>query len=283
MGSVTAAAQSLGLSQPAVSHMLAQLERDLGFKVFDRVKGRLVSTAQALLLYEEVDMAFHGFERVKALAQDIAAVNAGQLRVVAPPTFAEGPLVPAVASFMRKHPKIHVTVSSRTRPTTMEMVASRAADCGIGKLPIDHGDIWVRPLLSTETVCVLPSGHPLLAKKTIGPKDLKDEALIMIGRTGVARIQLREAFRVANVTPNIRLETNNVGLACAMTGEGIGIAIVNELLARNSRWLGVEMRPFRPRILNKYGFMTSARVRETLVTEAFYQHYLTCLKTKLKL
>ena len=102
----------------------------------------------------------------------------------------------------------------------------------------------------------------------------------MIGRAGIARIQLREAFRAANITPNVRLETNNVGLACALTGEGIGIAIVNELLARNSRWMGVEMRPFRPRIINQYGFMTSARVRETAVTEAFYQHYLTQLKRR---
>ena len=279
-GSVTGAAQVLGMSQPAVSRLLAQLEGDLGFRVFDRVKGRLVPTAHALVLYEEVDMAFHGLERVRALAQDIVSINAGHLRVVAPPTFAEGPLVPVIASFMRAHPKIQVAMASRTRPTTMDMVATRAADCGIGKLPIDHADIRVRPLLSTETICVLPRRHPLLARKTIRPTDLAGEPLIMIGRAGIARIQLREAFRAANITPNVRLETNNVGLACALTGEGIGIAIVNELLARNSRWMGVEMRPFRPRIINQYGFMTSARVRETAVTEAFYQHYLTQLKRR---
>ncbi|MGP1664572.1 MAG: LysR family transcriptional regulator, partial [Rhodanobacter sp.] len=92
LGSVTAAARHLGLSQPAVSRLLAQFEADLGFKLFHRSKGRLVPTSQALLLFEEVDLALQGIERISVLAGDIRQTNVGQLRVVAPPSFAEGPL-----------------------------------------------------------------------------------------------------------------------------------------------------------------------------------------------
>ena len=62
LGSVTSAARALGLSQPAVSRLLAQFETGLGFKLFHRSKGRLLPTSQALLLYEEVDLALQGIE-----------------------------------------------------------------------------------------------------------------------------------------------------------------------------------------------------------------------------
>ena len=125
LGSVTAAARSLGFSQPAVSRLLAQFEAELGFKLFHRSKGRLLPTSQALMLFEEVDLALQGVERINVLAEDIRQTNAGQLRVVAPPSFAEGPLVKLVATFLTLHPKIHINIDSRTRPTVMKLVAIR--------------------------------------------------------------------------------------------------------------------------------------------------------------
>jgi DNA-binding transcriptional LysR family regulator len=169
LGSVTAAARSLGFSQPAVSRLLAQFEAELGFKLFHRSKGRLLPTSQALMLFEEVDLALQGVERINVLAEDIRQTNAGQLRVVAPPSFAEGPLVKLVATFLTLHPKIHINIDSRTRPTVMKLVATRTADCGFGKLPLDHPGIRLRPLISSPTVCVLPPAHPLSAgKRAIG-------------------------------------------------------------------------------------------------------------------
>ncbi|CAM5255999.1 LysR family transcriptional regulator [Rhodanobacter lindaniclasticus] len=274
LGSATAAARSLGLSQPAVSRLLAQFEAGLGFKLFHRSKGRLLPTSQALMLFEEVDLALQGIERVNVLARDLRQTNAGQLRVVAPPSFAEGPLVKLVASFLAEHPKIHINIDSRTRPTVMNLVATRTADCGFGKLPMDHPGIRLRPLVSSPTVCVLPPTHRLAkGRRPLGARDLAGEPLILVGhRGGDTRAQIAQAFQQAGVHPLVRLETRNVGAACALAAEGIGIAVVNELLSRHSLWTGVCIRPFEPAILQEYVFMSSANVRETPLTEAFYAH-----------
>lgn len=66
-GSATAAGQRLGMTQPAVSRMIAQLEQRVGFELFYRDRGRLVPTKDALLLAEEVDLALAGLDRVTAL------------------------------------------------------------------------------------------------------------------------------------------------------------------------------------------------------------------------
>jgi len=271
-GSVTAAAEALELSQPSVSRLLAGLERDLGFPIFHRRKGRLEPTPQAMLLYEEVDLAITSLDRVNAVARDLHAPDAGHLRIVAPPTFAEGPLVPLLASFMDSHPRVRVKLDSRTRPTTLDMVAGRAVDCGFGKLPITHPGIRNRPLVKTESVCAIALGHPLLDMDTLSPRELAGTDLILIGQGGETRARIETAFRDARVTPRVRMETHNVGAACAFAAKGIGVALVNELLAESYQHLGIELRQFRPSIPHEYVFMTSAGVRETPVTNAFYEH-----------
>ena len=274
-GSATAAARQLGLSQPAVSRLIAQLEREIGFRLFHRVKGRLVPTPQAQLLFEEVDVAFLGIERVQSLVRDMRELNTGQLRIVAPPSFAEGPLVAVVRAFMAAHPKVAVSLDSRTRPTTMNLVATRTADCGFGKLPIDHAGIITRPLVVNGTACALARRHPLARRRELGPADLAGEKLIMIGRGGETRRQIEEAFRGAGVELRAQLETHNVGAACAFAAAGAGIALVNDMLARFYLDRGIVLRPFRPRVLHEYVFMTSASVPETPLVGAFYE---TCRK-----
>lgn len=271
-GSVTAAAEALELSQPSVSRLLAGLERELGFPIFHRRKGRLEPTPQAMLLYEEVDLAITSLDRVNAVARDLHSPDAGQLRIVAPPSFAEGPLVPLLTSFMRDHPRVRVKLDSRSRPTTLEMVAGRAVDCGFGKLPITHPGIRHRPLVKTESACAIAHGHPLLEYDTLGPKDLAGAELILIGQGGETRVRIETAFRDSGVQPRVRMETHNVGAACAFAAQGIGVALVNELLADAYRHLGIELRQFRPSIPHEYVFMTSAGVQETPVTLAFYEH-----------
>ena len=274
LGSVTAAARSLKLGQPAASRLLAQLETAVGFKLFDRHKGRLSPTPQALMLFEEVDLALQGVERVGALARDILDTNVGQLRVVAPPSFAEGPLVKLMAGFLAKHPKIHVDIDSRTRPTVMNLVATRTVDCGFGKPPMDHPGIRQRPLVRSPTVCVLPPDHPLSSsRRPLAARQLAGQPLILVGnRNGDTRTRIDLAFQQAGVRPSVRLETHNVGAACALAAAGVGIAIVNELLTRSSLWTGVGVRRFEPLIEQEYVFMSSANVRESLLTEAFYAH-----------
>ncbi|NCT82083.1 MAG: LysR family transcriptional regulator [Comamonadaceae bacterium] len=274
LGSMTEAARSLGMSQPGMSRLLAALEAELGFKLFDRVNGRLQPNSRAQALYEEVDIALQGMERIGALAEDLQKLSAGHLRIVAPPTFAEGALVPVLADFQRLHPQLRISVLAHLRPTAMHMLAARAADCGIGKLPCEHPDIRVRGLLQTRVTCVLPPGHPLLAKPSLTPRDLADEPLILIGHSSTTRSRLLDVFRRHRVMPQARSETNNTSVACAMAEAGVGIALVDELLARNRRPDAAGfMRPLVPELSTEFGFLTARNAREDRTVEAFFAFY----------
>ncbi|OXH86866.1 LysR family transcriptional regulator, partial [Burkholderia multivorans] len=78
---VTRAARDLHISQPAVSRLIADLEARVGFVLFERQQGRFTPTAQARVLYEEVERAFIGLDRVAQAAEQIRAMRRGTLRV----------------------------------------------------------------------------------------------------------------------------------------------------------------------------------------------------------
>ena len=88
-GSVTHAAQSLNLSQPAVSKMLAELEHQLGFQLFQRSRGSaLTVTPEADAFYYEVERSFSGIAALKRVAEDIRNMATGTLRIAALPALA---------------------------------------------------------------------------------------------------------------------------------------------------------------------------------------------------
>jgi len=267
-GSATAAARKLGISQPAISRLLAQCEAQVGFEIFHRENGRLIPTPEATMLYEAVDAALGRLERVAAMAENISAFRIGELRIVAPPSLVEGALSRSVAAFLKLHPDVRVTIDPRDIDTARELVAARSADLGFYPPGVYPG-LHYEKFIESESVCVLPPDHPLCAHEVLGPAQLGGEPLVLTGKGRRGRHLIDDAFRRAGVYPRVRLETHTVGSACVFAGLGVGIAIVNELMARDYVSRGVVLRPFRPRVLHEYAFMTATAAPPSRVTQAF--------------
>jgi DNA-binding transcriptional LysR family regulator len=271
-GSATAAAQQLGITQPAVSRLLGQLESRIGFPLFYRSKGRLVPTDEALAYYKEVDIALQSMERVHQLADNLGNENFGELSLVAPPSLAETILPRLIAAFLQEHPRVHVNLDSQSVETARDMVALRAVDCGFVRMPAGFPGLSCEALIRSGSVCVIPSAHPLAKRKKIQMHQLDREPLIMLGKGRQSRRDVEDAFRAAGIKPQVRVETHTVGSACALARGGVGIAIVNEMLGLQYRGEGIEFRALLPRIHNEYGFMSSTEVPMTRVTRRFLEH-----------
>ena len=88
-GSISGAARLLGISQPAVSRMLATTEKQLGLNLFERVRGRLQPTAEGHALFEEIEKTQRMMQRVNDLADALAGHGAGVLRLTSIPSLAQ--------------------------------------------------------------------------------------------------------------------------------------------------------------------------------------------------
>ena len=190
-GSANRAARALGITQPAVSRSLAKLETDLGLALFDRSRHRLEPTPEAIRLYDEVENAFAGVERVLNTAQDIRDLGEGQLRIATIPSLTRALIRPAVARFLARYPGLNVSLEVRTNRIVVEWVAAHQVDLGIATLPVNHPGLAVKPLFAPRAVCVMPGNHRLAAKRT-APVVLR--SALRIRSALMVRVRRRSAF-----------------------------------------------------------------------------------------
>ncbi|MDU6377010.1 MAG: LysR family transcriptional regulator, partial [Bradyrhizobium sp.] len=136
-GSASRAAELLDITQPAVSRAIAELERSVGFALFDRSGGRLSPTAEARLLFAEVDRAFVGLDRIRAEAARIRDFGAGAIRIASLSAFANTLMPKAIHAFNKRHPGVPVTLQIRASSVVRELVASGSFDLGIAADEVD--------------------------------------------------------------------------------------------------------------------------------------------------
>lgn len=268
-GSATAAAKMLGLSQPAVSRLLQQLEEEVGFELFYRDRGRLIPTKDGVTLFDEVELALAGVARVSGLADDINSNAIGEIRLIAPPSFAEAVVPPIVAEFVRLHPGVRVSVDSRTIATTKSMIMTRVADCAFMRLPVDNDELQATRLVTSRTICVIPKDSPLAKFQSLSPNVIGSMPTIALGTGQAYGRQIEEAFRSRGCRQSVAVETHTTSSACALARQGIGIAIVNELLATGYLNSDVVAVPFEPAIFHDYAFITSAQTPKSRLVAEF--------------
>jgi len=241
---VTAAARLLCTSQPTVSRELAELERKLGFPLFDRVRGRLQPTARALTLLEEVQRSYQGLDHILAMAARLGAGGQAQLSIICLPVFSHAPLPAVCRRFLAGRPELSIAITPEESPVLEELLAEQRYDLGLTEHNNPPPGTRLEPLLEADELCVLPAGHPLLAKPVLHPADFAGERFVSLAAADPYRIQLDEVFRNHGVARTLALETHSAVSVCAMVREGLGLAVVNPLTALAFAGNGLELRPF---------------------------------------
>ncbi|MDR3671997.1 MAG: LysR family transcriptional regulator [Holophaga sp.] len=241
---VTAAARLLCTSQPTVSRELAELERQLGFQLFDRVRGRLQPNARALILLDEVQRSYLGLDHVLTMAARLSAGGQGQLSIVCMPAFSHAPLPAVCRRFLAGHPEVSIAITPQESPLLEELLAEQRHDLGLTEHNNPPPGTRLEPLMEADEMCVLPLGHPLLAKPVLQPADFAGQRFVSLAAADPYRIQLDEVFRNHGVARVMAMETHSAVSVCAMVREGLGLAVVNPLTALAFLGHGLELRRF---------------------------------------
>ncbi|MGY8632032.1 LysR substrate-binding domain-containing protein [Bradyrhizobium sp. 14AA] len=248
LGTITAAAEELHVSQPAVSRTLQQAERRLGFPLFLRRKKRLLATAEAQSLFPETVSAFAAFDVVQRRAGDLRAGRAGVLNIAAISAFANAVLPTAVAKFRRSRPDVVITLQSMSALQVTTHVANYHADLGLVIDSTAAPGVSVSDLWATDFGCVMPRTHPLASKLCVVPADIEPEALICLSRQLPLGIHAVRAFADADVPLKIAIEVSQSTVACALVRAGAGLALLDGLAMMGTPAPDLVMRPFDPAI-----------------------------------
>lgn len=245
-GSASRAAELLRITQPAVSRALVELEADLGFGLFDRVKGRLVPTPEGQMFFRDVNTSFVGLDRLRASAARIRDFGSGSLRIASMAAYGSTVVPKAIRAFRQKNPQIAITLQVLSSSTVRDLVANQQFDIGIAADEVDLSGVEHRVFSSFRAVLALPPGHPLAAKAVVGPSDLDGQPFIALAPEDRARHRITEILDSVGARPEIVVETPSAGTICALALEGVGMGLINPAAADGYAERGLVFRPFKP-------------------------------------
>ena len=248
-GSVTGAAHSLNVSQPAVSNVLKHMEQQLRFKLFERIGGRLHPTPEATDLLPDVNEIFGRIGTLNRVVQEMRDGRSGRLVLATSPTLVNAFLPRAVALFGKRSPGVRIAIQSLPTPLVVERVARREVDMGIVYAPVSDGGVEAEDLVTTELACVVPRKHALARKRVVKAADLEGYTLISMGATTRIGNLIEEACRKAGApVPDIGIEASSSLAACLMVSEGAGVGLVDRATSLSGKFGDLAFKSFAPRI-----------------------------------
>jgi len=257
LGSMTKAAESLGISQPAVSRLMLDFQEAVGFKLFRKSRGGAEPTEDARRLFVLVDKFFVGLEEMNQEVHAIRSLASGTVTIAAQGPYDNGLIPEVVALFRKRYPDIAIRLESQPQDRIAEWVASRRADIGIVSLPISSAAVTVRELVKMPALCVLPAGHPLAEKAAIRAEDLADESFVSFPRGAPFRFETDILFERKGIDRRMLTEATTHESVCNLVAAGLGVSIVSPYsphLRRNPR---LEFRPFTPAMPISLGMICS--------------------------
>jgi DNA-binding transcriptional LysR family regulator len=244
-GSVTAAAERLRITQPAVSKLIMELERSTRLALFVRKKRRLVPTQEAQLLYEEIERVYLGVDRIRRYATELREVKTGRAHIACLPSLGLSLMPVVIAQMAADIPAAHLTLHVRSSSRIVDWLLGQRVDLGISLVPVDHPSVEIESLVRTKAVCVLPRGHPLAARSRITPGDLQGQSFISLRRDDDAAEMINRILDDNGVVRKAALETNLSEVACRLVRAGAGVSIVDPFTAAR---FGdeIDVRSFEP-------------------------------------
>lgn len=240
--SVSAAAQALGVSQSALTQLLAGLERDCGFPLLVRNRGGVHLTPAGKALLPAVQQVSAADAHLRGRIQEVRERAGGTIRIATFKSVAVNWLPPMIKQFQVQHPEARFRLFDGAYAEVDAYVRSGTVDMGFISLPSElPGEIV--PVCSDRLLAVLPAGHPLAACEAVPVAAFGTEPVVsLIDSTN------RDALRVldaAHVHPDIRFQTADDYAMISMVESGLGICIAHELVLRSDHH-NVVVRPLDP-------------------------------------
>lgn len=250
-GTVTRAAERLGLTQPSVSRLVSDLEATLGYRLFERRRVRLVLADRGRLFLAEAERTLVALSRLADVGRELGRGGRGVLRIAAIPSLMQGLLPRAIGVFHQEAPDVLVELEEMLRGPMVRAVQQGTVDLGFASLPIGAQGMSIEAVAEAEAVCLLPEGHGLARKRVIRAQDLEGVSLIAGRQENMLRQRVDDAFARVGLRPRIAIVADGTPLAVALVAAGLGVAITHPVPER-ARPAGIVARQFLPHLAFSY-------------------------------
>ncbi len=250
--SFTKAAETLHMTQPAVTFQIRQLEEYFNTRLFDRTHNRISLTAAGERVFEYADRIIALYGEMDIRVRELTGDVSGILIIGASTTIAEYMLPSLLGTFKEKHPGINIRLKVSNSDGIVHMVEDNSVDVGIVESPIANKNLVVEVCWRDKLVFISPPQHPLAKKAKITAEDLLNLPFVCREEGSGTREFIVEYLAQNNMQLhdlNISLEVGNPEAVKSAVEAGLGVSIVSQATVVKELKLGsLAVRPLEPQL-----------------------------------
>ena len=250
--SFSAAAQTLFISQPAVSMHIKSLEEHFGTRLFDRNTQQVTITEAGSILYQYANKILSLQEEAERDISRLTGCIQGQLSLGASFTLGEYIIPRILGSFKRQHPQIRALLQVTNTEQIVNLVLKQELDLGLVENRVDNPALFVKPFLQDELIVVLPGEHPLAEQKFIPLDEFVALPLVLREEGSGTRKITEERLAEAGVNLlalNVVMELGSTEAVKGAVEAGFGVTVISKWAVQKELKLG-SLKPVRIKDVN---------------------------------
>jgi DNA-binding transcriptional LysR family regulator len=227
LGTFTAGAQRVHVTQAAISMQIQQLEKDLGARLFVRAPRHVMLTEAGEQLLQRARQILRDHDAAVDEIAELAGAERGRLRVGSASAMVTTDVLPRLLREVRKqHTRSEITVASGTSETLVQQILAGEIDLAFVSLPVEARGINTERLSQDQLVAIASPRHRLAKQRTISAYTLAGEKLILGERGGNTRRLIDQFFAQAGVNLQVSMELSRQAAIRRMVEEDMGVGIV---------------------------------------------------------
>ena len=230
-GSLSAAAEELFITQPAVTKGIQRLQEFYEIKFVDHIGKKLVLTDAGEALFEIAEKIFELESQAEESIRDFQQRKKGHIRILSSESFGEYYLPQIIIPFSKAYPLVRISMNILPTELVVENTATLNNDIGFISYPVNHRKLEVKEVLQDQLVIITPANHPLSKTPHVKADDLNGQFIIMHEQDSAPRRAIEDYVRKNNISVRIPLEMSSNRAIKRAVAEGLGIALISRKVA----------------------------------------------------
>lgn len=244
----TRAGAQVGLTQPAVSRCVTELEQQLGLKLLDRTTREVALTEAGRSLAARLDRVLDELDTVLLDVRGLATQRQGRVRVASSPTLSANLLPECIARCRLEHPGLELVLLDRIQNDALASVLAGEVDFGVVIDPPQSRDLHAQTILTEPFCLVCPASHPLAQRRSVRWSALAGEPLVLLDHASGSRRLIDDALAHHGVQAHVAQSVGHTTTIFRMLDAGLGISVVPRLALPPGGTPGLVARPLLPRV-----------------------------------
>ena len=228
---LSAAAEDLFITQPAVTKGIQRLQEFYDMKFVDHIGKKLILTDAGEVLYEIAEKIFELESKAEESIRDFQQRKRGRIRILSSESFGDYYLPRIIIPFSKTYPLVRITMSILPTEQVVDNTATLNSDLGFVSYPVEHKKLVVREVLEDQLVIITPPSHPLVSHPSLTHRHLEGQMLIMHEAGSAPRRAIENYIRKNNLSINVHLELSSNRAIKRAVEDGIGIALISRRVA----------------------------------------------------